>query len=85
MAQYSNDKKPTIVVLYKDSRSVSYSYDWSANVGSVRKDDALAIKEGDAVAFYAHRPDLKFFDAKYFPKAKKWYVKGDRTRARRPA
>lgn len=71
---------PSIIVLYKDARQVSYDYDYTSNVGYVRKEDALAIKAGDAIAFYPHRPELKFFDAKYYPGAKKWYVKGDRCR-----
>lgn len=71
---------PSISVIYKDGREVKYHYDYSSCVGSVRKADALAVMRGDAVAFYPHRTDLKFTSAKYYPDAKKWYLKSDRCR-----
>jgi hypothetical protein len=70
-----------VTVIYKGTaRLVLYSYNYSASVGSIRKEDALAVMRGDAVAVYSHRMELDFTSAKYYPGAKKWFLKSNRSR-----
>jgi len=78
---YRRDRNyPSIAVIRKDGTvTTTYAYRESSSVGYIRKADALLINSGDAVAFYPHRPALTFTRAVYYPKAKKWYVKSDRS------
>jgi hypothetical protein len=76
---YKTNSPPISVICKDGTITNTYTYDWSSGVGSIRKADALLINSGEAVAFYPHRPALTFTRAVYYPKAKKWYVKSDRS------
>jgi hypothetical protein len=70
---------PSIEVIRKDGTVTTYHYTWSANVGSIRKGDALLINAGEAIAFYPHHPTLTFTRAVYYKDGKKWFLKSSRS------
>ena len=70
-----------ITVNRNDGTSTPYTYHtWTNTVGVVRKADALLINEGKAYAVYDHNPTLKFNSARYYPSAKKWFLKSERSK-----